>query len=241
MHRLWVLCLSLTLPCLALAQQDETRLWSGEVQAGAVLTGGNTDIQRLNGQAVAQRNGDTLRNTLNLEGIYALNSGTEVARRFSIANQVDYKLTDRGYLFNKLRYEGDRYAPFVSIFTGSVGYGHRFIQQQQHQLTTEAGLGYRELRRADVGPNAGEVLGEELLILSANYRWRPQPSAFFNQNISTEMSRNRTIVRSVSRVQAMLTDQASLAFVYDQRFNSAVPEPFSRTDTTATVNIGYLF
>lgn len=241
MSRSITLIFALALSMPAWAQLSDTRLWSGELQTGAVLTGGNTDLQRFNGTLSVQRNGDTIRNVTQLEGLYALNSGNEVARRYSLSNQADYKLTPRSYLFNKLRYDSDRFGPFASNFLGSVGYGYRFLMTARHQLSTEAGVGYRELRRADFGPSAGEVIGEELLLVSANYRWRPQPRTSFSQVVSAEMSADRTQVRSISRFQAMVTDRASVSVAYDRRFNSAVPEPFSQTDTTTTINLGYLF
>ncbi|TGG94158.1 DUF481 domain-containing protein [Natronospirillum operosum] len=239
MFRWSMLLLGLSLSVVAQAQEDESRVWSGEVEVGAVLIAGNTDIQRFNGALTILRNGEILRNRARVEGFYALNSGTEVARRYALSNQLDYKLGERHYLFNKVRYENDRYAAFDYNFTSSLGYGYRIVQTPEHQLSaeTEAGLGFRELRRA----TTGEVLREGLLVFGLNYRWRPDETATFSQSVDTEISDSRVITRSLSNITVMLTEQARFRFAYDHRFNSSVPESFSRTDSTATVSLGYQF
>lgn len=125
----------------ALAQSELLDGWSGSAGISAILTAGNSDTQNLGGSVNVSKQQNVW--THNAFGsIYnAENNDVETANRFDLGYKIDRQFNDLMYGFGRLRYDSDDYGNIDGRFSGVVGVGRRFIQDQKQSLSGEIGIG----------------------------------------------------------------------------------------------------
>jgi putative salt-induced outer membrane protein len=221
----------------ALAQKDEARLWSGQLEFGATVTSGNTDTDNFTGRFELLRSSDPWRNLLRVDGLYTTDNDVTSAQRFTVFTQQDYKFTEHDYAFHKLRYENDRFNGFDYEASSSLGYGRRLVDQAPHQLNLEIGLGFRHLKLED----SGEREDSGLLVVGGEYHWQISESAKFEQLASSEIGSDNTISRATSKLSVAINSRFNLNASYEIRHNSEVQPDRKNTDTITAITLGYKF
>lgn len=221
----------------ALAQPDESRLWSGQVEFGATSTSGNTNSDNFNGRFEVLRSAKPWRNLVRLDGLYSKDSGNASSQRITAFTQQDYSFNDTDYAFHKLRYERDRFNGFEYEASTSVGYGRRLLAGERHRLDLELGAGYRQSKSEDTG-NTDD---EGLLLVGGDYRWKISEGATFVQEVSSEIGNDKTVSRSVSKLTTAINSRLNLNASFEARHTSSVSPGRKRTDTITALTLGYRF
>jgi putative salt-induced outer membrane protein YdiY len=113
---------------------------TGRVTLGVSDTAGNTEVQRLNGDAevVARRNRD--RWGFAARGNEATERGTETEMNAVVALKYDRFITERWYGYGGGTLEHDRFKDLRLRSTVGAGAGHQFIESHRLNLALESGL-----------------------------------------------------------------------------------------------------
>lgn len=218
---------------------EESATWSGDVSLGAMLVTGNANLQRFNGELNLDRQLAPWRNRFKVSGLYAWNRelGERATFRYTLLSQNDYAQGDRGYLFNKNRYEHDESSGLDYSIQVSVGYGHELIQRTRHELEVELGVGHWRFQEAD----SGKVTNGTFAEISADYRWHITSAVSFNQEVSGETGSQRSVARSESGVNIDVSRQLDLTLSHEMRYNSPVIGDRQPVDSFTAIKLGYQF
>ncbi|HEX22942.1 MAG TPA: DUF481 domain-containing protein [Chromatiales bacterium] len=228
----------LTTVCIApgLASAD----WKGETELGYVKTGGNTDTASLNAKAKAEQELDKWRNTLTLEALNNSTDGLTTAERYFASGQSNYKITERGYFFGFLGYEGDRFSGYDYRATANIGYGHRVVQNEKVTLDLEVAPGARQskIKIPDETENEFTVRGAFKLL------WNVSKTAKFTEDLTTEIGdtdKGGTVTRSVTALTAQVAGNLHTKISYTLRHSSVVPVGKKKVDDEVAIALLYSF
>ena len=211
------------------------RLWSSEVELGAVFTAGNTDQQTIKFRGEAVRDSESWKQQARLDFLNASENGVESAQRSYLFYQGDHKLSV-GSIFGRASYEDDKFNGFDYQADFSVGYSRPLYDNGPHKLSGDIGLGYRTSELA-----TGVSDGESIFRLAADYTWDISENAQFKQLLSSDMGADSTISRSESSISANIAGDLAMKFSINVRNNSEAPLGTKKTDTESAVTLVYKF
>jgi putative salt-induced outer membrane protein len=122
--------------------------WSGSLQAGGVVTSGNSQTETLNAEVDAQRRGEDDRLTFKGEYLYGRqkDNGTGQSKTTTDAwlasAKYDYFFTKKFYGYGLMKAEHDRIADLDLRLSPSVGVGYQWVESAKQNFSTEVGVGY---------------------------------------------------------------------------------------------------
>ncbi len=214
--------------------------WKGEAELGYVKTGGNTDTASLNAKAKAEQELDKWRNILTIEALNNSTDGLTTAERYFASGQSNYKITERGYFFGFLGYEGDRFSGYDYRATANIGYGHRVVQNDKVTLDLEVAPGARQskIKTPDETENEFTVRGALKLL------WNVSKTAKFTEDLTTEIGdtdKGGTVTRSVTALTAQVAGNLHTKISYTLRHSSVVPLGKKKVDDEVAIALLYSF
>ncbi|GAA3978752.1 DUF481 domain-containing protein [Allohahella marinimesophila] len=222
------------LPAMAAEPPPE---WSGILQAGLVMTSGNSDTQTLSGKWTLVREVENWRSNLRLEGINQSNDDERSIERYLGALQQDYKFNERQYAFLRSEYMTERFTGVEYELTAAFGYGHRLVDTETQQLEIEFGPGYRRTQLEE----GGEITEEAIIRSSLGYLWEINDSARFEQELTNETGSEKSVTKSLSTLQTKVSNDISLSVGYTVRHTSQVPVDKEKVDTETTLSLAYAY
>src|SRR4051812_38107976 len=119
MLKRWSLCLSLLVPCVALAD------WSGKGEAGFVVSRGNTNTDTANAKIEMVFDEAPWKYALGGSGIHASDDQGSTAQRWEAHAQSNYDFSPRNFWFGGGRYDNDRFSGFYYQTSLTTGIGHK--------------------------------------------------------------------------------------------------------------------
>jgi len=218
--------------------------WSGGVEAGMLLSSGNTSERTLTGQADVTRDWADWRQNVLLQSRYTEQDDTRTAERYQAATQLDYKFNPYDYVFIRAQYDDDYFSGYEFQASTAAGYGRRFWQEGDSYFDASLGAGYRYSRFRIEDPETGDSRREEPIArLAATYRYAFSPTARFRQDLETEVGLDdaESISKSVTSVQANLMGSLAMRLSYTIERQSEVPVNTKKTDTITAVTLLYSF
>ena len=137
-------------PVVVIQEEDAEPMgvWKGSVNAGVLVTDGNTELVSLSAGGDAQLRREKDRISLgaywNFQEQKDLGTGqNEISQRTSGANaQYDYFLDQRTYLFGQASAENSKTADLDLRTTIGGGVGYQFIEREDLTLSAEAGVSF---------------------------------------------------------------------------------------------------
>lgn len=231
----------LTLAAPMAAAQDG---WGGDVEAGVVLTSGNSEERNISTGADITRDWTDWRQNVSFESRYTEQSDERTAERYSASTQLDYKFTGDNYLFLRASYDNDNFNAFQFQASTIGGYGRRIWKEGESYLDASVGAGYRFSRLKSVDPDTGRNRREDPTgRLAGDFRYQLSPTASFRQKAETEigLDEGEYVARSVTSVRANLMESLAIRVSYTVERESDVPEGFKNTDTMTTLTLLYSF
>ncbi len=221
--------------------EEEKSPWVTEVELGLIRTTGNTETQTAAFKADATYEVEKWRHNGHLEA-YSTESedskGQSVvsAERYELSGKSDYKITELDYMFGLVKLEKDRFSGFEYDHTVSAGYGRKVIKQDDMELDLEIGPGVRFFKEDNLASD-----NEAMLRLSASYWWAITDNSKFTQDLSTDIGESFTSTKSVTGIQASISDELAMKFTYTIRNKSKVPVGTEKTDTELAMTLVYTF
>jgi putative salt-induced outer membrane protein YdiY len=226
----YILC---TLPFAALAEDS---LWKSEIELGVVMTSGNTEEENVNGKGDFTRDAEKWRHNLHLDTFRSSKDDEVTAEKFYVAYKIDYKFTDKRFLFTRLSYEDDRFGGFDYQVDLTLGYGQTFIDNDTMKLEADIGPGSRWSKLDN-----GDTETEGIVRIAGRFEWQFSETAQFTQALSSEIGQDATILRSVSALKTTITEKLAMKLSYSVKHNTEVPVGSEKTDTEMALTLGYSF
>jgi putative salt-induced outer membrane protein len=228
--------------CIALwtapsyAADEEEGPWSGKAAVGYLATSGNTENSNLNTSfEVAYKTGKWTHG-LNAFAIHATETGATTAEAYELAWKSERNLTEHDFLFGRVNWRKDRFSGYDTQISESAGYGRRLIDNDDHKLNAEIGLGARQSELSN-GSNEDEFIVRGGL----NYQWLISETSEFTQDFAFESGDENTYLESVSALKARLIGNLALVASYTIKNNSDVPVGTENTDTYSALSLEYAF
>ena len=229
--------LKFTLACgllLAGAAQAE---FSGTGELGLVVNRGNSESEAANARLELLWQGGAWENEASAIGVYASDSGTTSANRFTLANTLNYNLSDRSYVGGSLRYDRDKFSSFRYQSSAAAAYGYRLLTGDVHFLSVEAGPGYQfnEIR------STGKTENQAILRAQASYEWVISETARLSNKLLIESGADNTFAENALALTVAVSSRISLGSGVTVRHNTDVEPGSKKTDTLTTLTLAHNF
>lgn len=223
-----------SLPAMADASKDG---FGGEASLGALSTSGNTDTRSVNGKAALHYRDAAWKHAGRLAAVTAQQDDVTTDERYSAGYKLSYDFNANDYIFGSLDYDNDRFAGIAQRTTEAVGYGRRLLTMERHQLDVEIGAGATQIKQAEPAGRENSAVA----LLNGKYQWTISDSSKFTQTLKVEHSRTTTFINPVSELKLTVAGNLFTTLGYEVRHNTEVPVGTYKTDTLASVNLGYGF
>ncbi|KAF1686068.1 hypothetical protein B1992_09955 [Pseudoxanthomonas broegbernensis] len=246
--------LAALLPFAALAQdtpQDDG--WKGTGELGLAMARGNSRSENLNAKIAFSREDAQWKHAFSAAALRAKGEvngdfdGDGVAERRYVlsANRYDlgatsaYRFDPRNHTYGSARYERDDFSSYDYQATLTLGYGHRFVDNERTKLVGEIGPGYRRARETETGLVQSSLIGRGLL----DFRHQLTANTELFDTLLVESGRDNTFVQNDLGVSVAMNERFALKAGLQARHNTDVDRTagVERTDTLTTVNLVYNF
>lgn len=229
---LWV-ALALLMAAANAVAKSETK---GDVELGLVSTNGNTKTQTINAKARATTTYENWKHSLTLEGLNSSNREATTAERYIGQVKSNYAISERGYVFGQVLGTWDRFSGYDYRASEVVGYGHKFIKEEDLTLDGELGVGMRQSK-----PDRQEVENKAIGFLGANLGWKISPTSQFGEELTVEAGSDAVISKSVTSLTSKVAGNLATKLSYTYRHVSDVPTGIRKGDSIASVTLVYSF
>lgn len=215
--------------------EEDAPVFSGEAELGFTQLSGNTDSRTLIGKGRLNWLTGDLIHSLRGEVRNVSRDSETSAERYLVALRERLELEGPHYLFGFTRWEKNRFGGYEHQFTTIVGYGRQLLDTPAHQLSVEAGPGFRFDAIRDA-PNQRLAVGYG----AVDYHWALSENASFSQEASLERTDDNLTSRSLSAITARLNAHLALKLSHEVEHISRPPLSASaRTDRTTSASLLY--
>ena len=230
-------CAALVVPFFAVAQDAEDDLgWNGKATLGYLATSGNTENSNLNTGLEFGYKTENWTHLATMNAIYATEDDTTSAEAYKAGWKSEWDMTEKDFFFGELDWRKDRFGPYATQFSQSIGYGRRVFGTEKHKLNLDIGVGARQSE-----DQLGLDQNETILRGGLNYRWQISESAEFRQDLLVEGGEENTYTESTTALSATLVGNMALVASYTIKNNSDVPPLTEKTDTYTSLSLEYVF
>lgn len=220
------------------AAEDE-RNWSANAELGYVDTSGNTKTTSVKARLGYNYEIERWRYQAGLDALNTEERGVRSAERYFGSNKLDYKYSERGYVFGFASYERDRFSGYEYQAVGAAGWGYRVLNRPNMTWDIEAGPGYRLSKLED---SAGGGDEDEFIVRGfTRYLWQLSESARFGQEVSVESGSDNTITRSITSLTTNIIGALALKATYTIKYTDDVPPGTRHMDREAALTLVYTF
>jgi putative salt-induced outer membrane protein len=210
---------------------------TGEASLGVLSTSGNTDTRSVNGKLGLGYRHDRWSHAGTAAAITAQQNDLTTDERYQAGYKLSYDFNEHDYAFASLDFDNDRFAGIAERTTEAVGYGRRLLTSEKHQLDVEIGAGATQIKQAEPAGRETSAVG----LLNGKYQWQITETSKFTQSLKVEHSRTTTFYNPVSELKLTVAGNLFATLGYEIRHNTEVPAGTRKTDTLASVNLGYGF
>ena len=234
------LILSLLVSHIVLANEatKEKSKWSGSKgYLGFSSTSGNSETDNITAGLKLKRESEKWISSMDLDVLFASSNNLDTAERYVLSSKTGYKFDDNDYLFYGSRYEQDKFSAFDYTMTSSIGWGHKFYDEEKRKLVTEIGIGYKtEAIDSDRSQNTGAAFTGKL-----DYMRQLTENVKFVDVLFSEATSDNTYAQNDIGIAIKINTKLNLNLVHQTKYNSTVPVNFTNTDTLFSINLGYTF
>jgi putative salt-induced outer membrane protein len=210
--------------------------WTGQGQAGASITTGNTDGRATSVGLKFDKETLDWKHEILANGDYTKQNGITSQNREVASYQGDYKFNDRWYGLGLLSYEHDPFAGFNRRLSESLGVGYNALKTDSMTLGLEVGPAFRQTHYI-----TGESDSSTGARLAANYSWTISPGVVFTENAVYYVQPGDSTMTSTAaltaKIRGALSVQASFLYNHEQH----PPLGLDKTDTTTRLSLVYSF
>lgn len=225
------------MPVMAADEDTSTGQWSGSGQLGFSMTSGNSDNESLTAGLLLERESNQWINNINLDIVRASSDGEDTAERYTLSSRNGYKFDSDDYVYNNTRYDKDNFSGYDYTITTSFGWGHQFIDEEDHKFATEIGAGYRiEAIDIDRTENTGAVLVGKL-----DYMRELTETMKLSEVLLVESGSDNTFMQNDLGLKFKVNGQFSVKIAHQYRYNTDVVAGKVSHDSLLSANLVYDF
>jgi len=220
-------------------EQEETKIWSGDVELGYVSISGNSEETSIKARSDINREKDIWLYNIHLETLNTKSDDQRSAEKYFLSNRLGRAFTKTDYAFAYASYDEDHFSGFDYQSTVAVGWGRRLIDEELMQWDIEAGPGFRTSKVDD--DSNGEDSDEVIVRLFTKFNWDFSKTAGFIQSINIESGSDNTITKSDSALKVQIIGALALKVFYTVKYTEEVPPGTKHADTEMGVTLNYGF
>ncbi len=229
--------LFLTIGLFLFTSNSQASNISGEAEAGALLTNGNTSTRNLNVKGkIDFKQGNDWKHAASVEAVNTSSNGSTTAERYLANERSSYILNDVSDIFASIETEKDRFSGFDYRYTGAIGYNRKHNFTPNLTMDASIGPGFRQ-RRPDNGSIENDLIGQ----FNVDLKWKISDAAGFREGVLIEAGSNGTIIRSLSELKLNIVGNLATKLSFRATRNSDVPVGNKQTDTETAVTLVYSF
>jgi|GEM_PF-673770 len=208
--------------------------WKDAAEASFVSTNGNTRTQTTSAKDTFTYDFDKL-TQLVIEGgaLGARSDGATTAEQYYAGEKGEQKIGDNDYLFERFRWDRNRFAGILAMNSATVGAGRTFWSTKSNIFNAEVGPGFVNEER--VGENHQDYASARIY---AKYQHVFSPTASFSQDgeyLQNLETTDDLHINTVTAVTTTLTSVFSLKVAYSWKHWTAPPPGFIKDDTTTAI------
>lgn len=210
--------------------------WTGQGEAGAGLTSGNTDELSATVGLSLTRNAIRTRQKFQALVDYQRTNGATSRRKYGLSYGLDYLFHDGLYVYGLAGWEQDRFAGYARRFTQSVGIGLRALKTDAMTLDFDAGPALRQTRYIG-GVDEFSVATRGSLA----WRWKMKSGMQLTQDASVLSDEQNTTWISKTALTAPLSQALSARLSFNVQSESEPAGGRRPTDTATRATVVYDF
>ncbi len=214
--------------------------YSGTITLAATYTRGNSDTDRLYGEAQLRGRSRERRFSLGANGTYASDRGARTASNWLANGDHDWFIRPREFLYARASVEHDRFRDIDRRWTMGGGYGYQFIDTADTSLSLQGGLDYVIVERIMAANEDSPALGWGLRY--SQWLWERRAQVFHEQDGFRNLSDSRdVVVRTKTGLRIPVANGLNLTAQLNLDWESDPAPGRSRTDSTWILGLGYAF
>ncbi|MEW6440952.1 MAG: DUF481 domain-containing protein [bacterium] len=214
--------------------------YTGNAQAAAALTSGNSET--LNANLSAQFVARSERQRLTLRGLYHYGEDRDriSAREASGSVKYDFFVTRKLYTFVNTLLEHNKFQDLNLRTTVGGGLGYQFLEDARKTLGFELGVSYFN---EDFAVNPDDAYAAGRWSVNATYELLPERISLFHfhEGYFGFEDLSDLYLRSEQGVRFTLIQDFYTTFQANVNYDNTPPDGFEKTDTTLLFGLGYAF
>lgn len=217
------------------AEEPAKKKWKNIAELSFVSTNGNTQSSASSAKDTYTYQWTRTMLELIAGGVGAKTDGHTTAEEYYASEKVAYLISDRNYVFEKGRWDRNRFAGIQDRYDAGAGLGRQIIKTDKDNLNGELGGGYISEDRT-VGPTNNFASGRAY----TKYLHIFTPTATFSQDIEYLHNFDKGDdfrVNTETALISALSANLSLKVSYVWKHVGEPPVGFGRNDTTTSVSL----
>jgi putative salt-induced outer membrane protein len=210
--------------------------WSGQGELGGFRSSGNVNNTGITAGLNLEKKSENWRHKITALADFQRTDGITTKEQFLFAYEPNYTISDRLFAYGLAQYERDRFQGFSSRLSGSAGLGYRVIDNEKMSLSVNAGPAFRQTNFIGGGSDSSiAALG------ALDFDWQIAERLKLTQDGQAFLQSSNTTLRSITGLEASLSDSLSARVSYTVEYDSNPPLGAVSTDTLTRFTIIYGF
>lgn len=210
--------------------------WTGAGEAGFSFSGGNTkETSGVLGLKLV-KDGVQIRHKAAALADYLRTNDETTREKFMASYGVDYKFSDRFYVYGQGMWERDRFGGYSRRFTESLGLGYTAIDRDDMSLNLEAGPSLRQTRYT-TGESDSQLAGRASLA----YFWTIREGLVFSQDAAALVGSGGSTLTSITALTTRLFGAVSARVSFNVEHETNPPPGLDKTDYATRLTGVYEF
>lgn len=214
--------------------------WSGDAEAGAALSSGNSDDRTLSLRVDMLKETVKWRHEVMAGADLQRSDGENSKERFEAGYEANYFINPRFYAAAELAWERDTFAGYRHRLTETVGAGYVVLDGDGRRLSVEGGPGARHSFLVEI-PGEPSVENEFVFRAAADFTQELSDSAKFGQAVKALVGAKNTTIEATSSLTARINALFSARVAFTVRHETDPPDDRKSTDTLSRATLVYNF
>jgi len=229
-------------PLCIFANEEETvpeypEKLKGSAEFGVINTTGTVSTQHIYARTYAVNERKNWRWYSNVGGSRTLVSDDLVSKRFDSLLQGDYKLLETDYFFVTLSYESDVYNGIRHRLGETLGYGHKFLDDEAWENRLELGFGYRHT----IFEKNRNLTHVPIINVKGIIHYNFTEKSRFEQSLAGNAGEDSTIWTSVTALEQSIIDNFALKVSHTIMYTDNPPPEVKKLYSVTYVVLIYNF
>lgn len=220
----------------AAVQADDAKKWTGEADASALFTSGNTDQTSFGVGGKAAYTSGKFAHKVNAFADFNKSNGVKDRERFGFGYNLNYDFSEKVFLSLDSSYESNKFGAFRERIAFAAGAGYRIKDTDKIKWTIEAAPSLLYTKASEGDDFESEFSG----FARNSFEWQITDTTKFTNFTSTYFA-GKSIFENKAAVSFKIMGNLSSKLSYDILYDGDAPEGRKTTDTVMRVGLSYGF